>query len=103
GGGFARAVRSGNRPRLETTLMKPAFRIDFVSDVSCPWCAIGLGALEAALGRLQDELSARIEFQPFELNPRMGPEGQDIGEHIAQKYGSSPQQQAATREMIRQR
>ena len=83
--------------------MKPAFRIDFVSDVSCPWCAIGLGALEAALGRLQGELTARIHFQPFELNPDMGPEGQDIGEHIAQKYGSSPQQQAATREMIRQR
>ncbi len=83
--------------------MKPVFRIDFVSDVSCPWCAIGLGSLEAALGRLQGELDASIHFQPFELNPQMGPEGQDIGEHIAQKYGSSPQQQAATREMIRQR
>lgn len=83
--------------------MKPVFRIDFVSDVSCPWCAIGLGALEAALDRLRGELSARIHFQPFELNPRMGPEGQDIVEHIAQKYGASAQQQAATREMIRQR
>lgn len=83
--------------------MTPTFRIDFVSDVSCPWCAIGLGALEAALERLQGELSARIHFQPFELNPQMGPDGQDIGEHIAQKYGSSPQQQLATREMIRQR
>ncbi|MFA7503119.1 MAG: DsbA family oxidoreductase [Burkholderiaceae bacterium] len=83
--------------------MKPVFRIDFVSDVSCPWCAIGLGALETSLDRLRDELGASIHFQPFELNPRMGPDGQDIGEHIAQKYGSSPQQQAATREMIRQR
>src|SRR5690606_3285527 len=81
----------------------PVFRIDFVSDVSCPWCAIGLGALEMALDRLGEQLDAKIHFQPFELNPRMGPEGQDIAEHIAQKYGSSPQQQAATREMIRQR
>ena len=83
--------------------MKPVFRIDFVSDVSCPWCAIGLASLETALDRLRDEIDATIHFQPFELNPRMGPEGQDIAEHIAQKYGSSPQQQAATREMIRQR
>ena len=83
--------------------MKPVFRIDFVSDVSCPWCAIGLGALEMALDRLGEQLDATIHFQPFELNPRMGPEGQDVAEHIAQKYGSSPQQQAATREMIRQR
>lgn len=83
--------------------MEPVFRIDFVSDVSCPWCAIGLGSLEIALERLLGELDARIHFQPFELNPRMGPLGQDIAEHLTQKYGSSPQQQAATREMIRQR
>jgi len=64
-------------------------KIDFVSDVSCPWCAIGLKSLEAALARLGDEVTAEIHFQPFELNPQMGPEGQDIDEHIAEKYGSS--------------
>lgn len=83
--------------------MKPVFTIDFVSDVSCPWCAIGLWSLESAFERLRDELVVQIVFQPFELNPRMGPQGQDIDEHITQKYGSSPRQQQATREMIRQR
>jgi predicted DsbA family dithiol-disulfide isomerase len=78
-------------------------RIDFVSDVSCPWCAIGLKSLEEALGRVADVASAALHFQPFELNPQMGPEGQDIGEHIKEKYGASPEQQAQSREMIRQR
>jgi predicted DsbA family dithiol-disulfide isomerase len=78
-------------------------RIDFVSDVSCPWCAIGLNSLELALSRLGDEVQAHIHFQPFELNPHMVPEGQDITEHLRQKYGASPAQQEQTREMIRQR
>jgi predicted DsbA family dithiol-disulfide isomerase len=78
-------------------------RIDFVSDVSCPWCAIGLKSLEQALGRVTDVASADVHIQPFELNPQMGPEGQDIAEHIKEKYGASPEQQAQSREMIRQR
>jgi predicted DsbA family dithiol-disulfide isomerase len=64
-------------------------KIDFVSDVSCPWCAIGLKSLETALTRLGESVTVDLHFQPFELNPQMGPEGQDIAEHIAQKYGSS--------------
>ncbi len=82
-----------------TTILK----IDFVSDVSCPWCAIGLGALEAALARVAPDITAELHFQPFELNPAMAPEGQDITEHIQQKYGSTPQQQAESREAIRLR
>jgi predicted DsbA family dithiol-disulfide isomerase len=78
-------------------------RIDFVSDVSCPWCAIGLKSLEQALERVAGEVAADIHFQPFELNPGMGPEGQDIFEHITEKYGSTPAQQEQSREMIRQR
>jgi predicted DsbA family dithiol-disulfide isomerase len=78
-------------------------RIDFVSDVSCPWCAIGLKSLEQALDRVADVASADVHFQPFELNPQMGPDGQDIAEHIKEKYGASPEQQAQSREMIRQR
>jgi predicted DsbA family dithiol-disulfide isomerase len=78
-------------------------RIDFVSDISCPWCAIGLKSLEQALERVAGEVEADIHFQPFELNPGMGPEGQDIFEHITEKYGSTPAQQAQSREMIRQR
>lgn len=78
-------------------------RIDFVSDVACPWCAIGLASLERALERVAGEVKPEIHFQPFELNPAMGPEGQDVTEHLTQKYGSTPQQQAAARENIRQR
>ena len=78
-------------------------RIDFVSDISCPWCAIGLKSLEQALERVAGEVEADIHFQPFELNPGMGPEGQDIFEHITEKYGSTPAQQEQSREMIRQR
>ena len=78
-------------------------KIDFVSDVSCPWCAVGLAALEEALRRIGPELQVELHFQPFELNPTMPPGGQDITEHLTQKYGSTPEQQAASREMIRQR
>ena len=78
-------------------------RIDFVSDVSCPWCAIGLKSLEQALERVGGDITVDMHFQPFELNPGMGPEGQDIFEHITEKYGSTPAQQEQSREMIRQR
>lgn len=78
-------------------------RIDFVSDVSCPWCAIGLKSLDKALDKLSDELSVEMHFQPFELNPGMKPEGQEIAEHITEKYGSTPAQQAQAQETIRQR
>jgi predicted DsbA family dithiol-disulfide isomerase len=79
------------------------FNIDFVSDVSCPWCVIGLKSLEQALERIGDVADANIHFQPFELNPQMPAEGQDIGEHITQKYGSSPEQLARNQESIRAR
>jgi len=75
-------------------------KIDFVSDIACPWCAVGLGALEKALERLDGEVQADLHFQPFELNPQMGPGGQDLGEHLTQKYGSTPEQQAQIRQTI---
>ena len=78
-------------------------KIDFVSDVSCPWCVIGLKSLEAALAQLGDEVTADFHFQPFELNPQMGSEGQDIAEHITEKYGSTAEQLARSQEMIRAR
>ncbi|MGA0546875.1 DsbA family oxidoreductase [Brevundimonas sp. VNH65] len=78
--------------------------IDFVSDVVCPWCAVGLGGLETALERLKGEgIAADIRFQPFELNPGMAPEGENIVEHIGRKYGATPEQSAANRAMIAQR
>ncbi|BDT72205.1 hypothetical protein os4_17400 [Comamonadaceae bacterium OS-4] len=78
-------------------------KIDFVSDVSCPWCAIGLQSLETALQRLDGEVAVQMHFQPFELNPNMVPEGEDITEHLSKKYGSTPEQAAAARENIRVR
>jgi len=81
----------------------PRLKIDFVSDVACPWCAIGLNALERALERLADEVQVDLQFQPFELNPAMPPEGEDAVEHLARKYGASAQQLAATRERLRER
>jgi len=78
-------------------------KIDFVSDIACPWCVIGLKALEQALLQLGNEVSVDLRFQPFELNPQMPAEGQDINEHLFQKYGSTPEQAESSREMIRAR
>nr|WP_295237318.1 DsbA family oxidoreductase [uncultured Brevundimonas sp.] len=79
-------------------------KIDFVSDVVCPWCVVGLGGLDTALDVLKDEgIAADIAFQPFELNPQIAPEGENIVEHIGRKYGASPEQSAANRAMIRER
>ena len=80
-----------------------SLKIDFVSDVACPWCAVGLNALEEALRRIGPELQVELHFQPFELNPQMPPEGEDTIEHLARKYGALPERLAATREMLRQR
>jgi len=77
-------------------------RIDFISDVSCPWCAIGIKSLEQALLRLPD-VEAELHFQPFELNPQMAAEGEEINAHLARKYGAAPAQLEQTREAIRQR
>ena len=83
---------------------RPPLKIDFVSDVVCPWCVVGLGGLTTALETLKAEgIAADIAFQPFELNPQMAPEGENIVEHIGRKYGASPEQSAANRAMIRER
>ena len=83
--------------------MTPSLKIDFVSDISCPWCAIGLAALEQALDHLQGDVTVQLHIQPFELNPQMPAGGQDISEHLTQKYGSTAAQQAQIRDTIRQR
>ena len=84
--------------------MPRTLHIDFVSDIVCPWCVVGLGGLTAALQRLKGEgIEAQVRFQPFELNPGMPPEGENIVEHIGRKYGSTPEQSAASRAMIRER
>jgi predicted DsbA family dithiol-disulfide isomerase len=77
-------------------------RIDIISDVMCPWCVIGYEGLQQALQQLNGELEASIHWQPFELNPNMPDQGQDLGEHIAEKYGSTAQQSKQNREQITQ-
>lgn len=88
---------------MATNTDSTPLRIDFVSDVSCPWCAVGLASLQKALAALDGTVSAEIHFQPFELNPQMPPEGEDATEHLARKYGSSAVQIDANREAIRAR
>lgn len=78
-------------------------RIDFVSDVACPWCAVGLASLQQALHKLDGSVQAEIHLQPFELNPQMPFAGEDAGEHIMRKYGIDEARMEANRKAIRER
>jgi predicted DsbA family dithiol-disulfide isomerase len=78
-------------------------RIDFVSDVACPWCAVGLNALEIALAKIGPEIPVEIHFQPFELNPGLVAEGADAGEYLKTKYGMGDEQLAHNRSVLRER
>ncbi|MDP1899542.1 MAG: DsbA family oxidoreductase [Rubrivivax sp.] len=78
-------------------------KIDFVSDVACPWCAVGLNSLERALERIGSEIAVELHFQPFELNPAMGAEGADANEYLRAKYGLSHEQLQRNRAHIRER
>ncbi len=78
-------------------------RIDFVSDIACPWCAVGLASLEQAIERVKDAVSVELHFQPFELNPQMGPDGEDVTEHLMRKYQISSEQVAQNQARIAQR
>jgi predicted DsbA family dithiol-disulfide isomerase len=78
-------------------------RIDFVSDVACPWCAVGLNSLEQALQNVAADIPVELHFQPFELNPTMAAEGADAGAYLKAKYGMSDAQLAHNRGVIRER
>ncbi len=82
--------------------MPTPLRIDFVSDVACPWCVIGLRSLMKALEAVGDDVEAEIHFQPFELNPDMAPEGENTTEHVIKKYGSNPERSAASRNAMKE-
>lgn len=70
-------------------------RIDIISDVMCPWCIIGYRQLQTALEATG--AAHEIHWHPFELNPEMPEEGQNLREHIIEKYGSSPEQSEQSR------
>ena len=78
-------------------------KIDYVSDIACPWCAVGLGGLEIALKNIGDSIPVEIHFQPFELNPQMPPGGQEVFEHLTQKYGKTVEQVRVTQDSIKAR
>lgn len=95
------AWHSARLPSRDSGMTK--LRIDFVSDVVCPWCAVGLASLEQALRQLQGEVEAEIHFQPFELDPNMPAGGMDVAGHLKRKYGMSDAQLAENQARIRDR
>ncbi|WP_432722726.1 DsbA family oxidoreductase [Jeongeupia wiesaeckerbachi] len=83
--------------------MSTTLKIDFVSDISCPWCAIGLQSLLRAAESVRDEVTLDLQFHPYELNPQLGPGGHDVAEHLMQKYGMDAAQLAQNQAAIRDR
>ena len=81
--------------------MKPTIKLDYVSDVACPWCAVGLGNLNQAMAELSDKVNFEVHFRPFELNPSMPVGGQDAIEHLTEKYGLTADQIKANQANIR--
>lgn len=81
--------------------MKPIIKIDFVSDIACPWCAVGLGNLNLAMKELKDKVDFEVHFRPFELNPNMPKGGQDAIEHLTEKYGLTVEQVKVNQANIR--
>ncbi len=79
----------------------PVITVDIVSDVVCPWCIIGYKKLEKAMAQFEGKARFELAWHAFELNPAMPPEGQSINEHMAQKYGATPEQSRANRERLR--
>jgi len=78
-------------------------RIDFISDIACPWCALGVATLEKALQEVGDSLDYELHFQPFELNPDMPKEGKNLVEYLSQKYAMSADRIKASHDMLHQR
>jgi predicted DsbA family dithiol-disulfide isomerase len=83
--------------------MTTTLQVDFISDVACPWCAVGLASFEQALRDVGDGVEVELHFQPFELNPSLGAEGADAAEYLIAKYGLSREQLAVNRQHIAER
>lgn len=83
--------------------MSAPVTIDFVSDVVCPWCALGATALEQAIANLAGEVKVELTFKPFELNPNMPAEGENAVAHMMRKYGRSAEEVASGKRMLMER
>ncbi len=82
--------------------MSEKIKIDIVSDVVCPWCTIGYKRLEKAISEMGIQDKVEIEWHPFELNPNMPVEGENVQEHIANKYGSSLEDQKRSQKNMKE-
>ena len=80
--------------------MSAPVKLDFISDVVCPWCALGVTALEQAIANLAGEVSVRLTFKPFELNPDMPAQGENAVQHMMRKYGRSAEEVATGKQML---
>ena len=80
--------------------MESVIKIDVVSDVVCPWCIIGYKRLEQAIQELGLEDKIELEWQPFELNPNMPAEGENLRQHLANKYGTTPEDSVRARDNL---
>ena len=80
--------------------MSKKIKLDIISDVVCPWCIVGYKHLEAAIIELNLQDKVEIEWQPFELNPDMPVEGEELRAHVARKYGASREDSDRARESI---
>ena len=69
--------------------MGKTLKIDFVSDVVCPWCIIGYKRLEKAMQMFEDVVTFDLHWHPFELNPTLPEGGENLREHLAKKYGTT--------------
>lgn len=83
--------------------MTTTIKIDFVSDIACPWCAVGLGNLNKAMTDFKGRANFEVHFRAFELNPKMPKGGQEVIEHLTEKYGISVEEVRANQAQIRAR
>ena len=81
--------------------MTETIKIDFLSDIACPWCAVGLGNLNKAIASMKDQAQFEVHLRAFELNPDMPKGGQDVIEHLTEKYGISVEQVKENQARIR--
>lgn len=81
----------------------PTIKIDFVSDIACPWCAVGLGNLRKAMSAIEGRAQFEIHFRAFELNPHMPKGGQEVIEHLTEKYGISAAEVKENQRRIREK
>lgn len=75
-------------------------KIDIVSDIACPWCAIGYARLEQAMARLSNDMLFTVAWHAFELNPDPSGDGEPILPALSRKYGRSEEEMRANQSQM---